>query len=80
MTECIIPLKTPTLAKKAERALTSAGIIATVVSVDPSITKHGCGYGLSVFCRDAQLAKALLDRRHISYGELIGGYTEYDLS
>ena len=76
MTECIIPIRTPTLAKKAERVLSAAGIRVNIVSVDPAVTKHGCGYGISVYCREADRARELLDRRRISYGDMIGGYSD----
>ena len=79
MKECIIPMKSPTIASKAERILFAGGIRASIISVDPSVTKHGCGYGLSLFCRDAERAKYILDRRNIPYGDLIGGVSD-DLS
>lgn len=74
MKECIIPMKSPTIAKKAERALAGLKITANVVSVDPSVTKHGCGYGLSLYCCDAERAKDILRYRNIPYGDLIGGH------
>ena len=73
MKECIIPMTSPTLAKMAERALTGQRINVSMVSVDPSLTKRGCGYGISLYCNDAERAKDLLHRRNIPFGDLIGG-------
>jgi len=74
MKECIIPMKSFTVAKKAERVLGNIKITTSIVSVDPSVTKHGCGYGLSLYCRDAERAKDYLRRKNIPYGDLIGEF------
>ena len=72
MNECIIAMKSQTLMKRANRALSGAGIRCEGVSIDPSVTKRGCGYGIAVSCRDAERAAAILDRKHITHGEVIG--------
>lgn len=79
MTECIIPIRTPTLASKAERTLALSGIHSTVVNIDPSVTKRGCGYGVKLSCRDAERSLLILEKKHVPCGELIGGGM-YDIS
>lgn len=72
MSNCIIAMKSVTLAKKAERTLGSNGIRTEVVSIEPSLTKRGCGYGLNLSCRDTEKALELMRRKHITYGETLG--------
>lgn len=74
MSECIIPMKSPTAAKRAQRALSAAGIRAQLVSIDPTLTRRGCAFGLSLACRESGQGAELLDRRGITHGEIIGGY------
>ena len=73
MSECIITMKSVTYAEKAKRAAHSAGLQGQIVSIDPSITKRGCAYGISLPCRDAADLIRLLDRKKIPYGEMLGG-------
>ena len=74
MTDCIIAVPSMTMAQKAGRVLSSHGLSARVVNIDPSITKHGCGYGISISCRDLAEAKRILDRKRVHYGDVIGAY------
>lgn len=74
MKDCIIAMRSVTLAGKAERALRSAGIKTELVSVEPSLTKRGCSYGLSVECGLAERCERLLKSRGIDHGEVIGRY------
>ena len=71
---CIIAMRSATLAEKSLRAIRGTGIACEKVSVDPSLTGKGCAFGISLPCRDVDAAKLLLDRRHITYGDVIGGY------
>lgn len=73
MSECIIPIKSPTLSKKAQRILAHDGISAELIGIDPSITKRGCAYALSIECGAAARASDILKRRGITFGEVIGG-------
>ena len=73
MSECIITMKSVTYAEKAKRAAHSVGLQVEIVSVDPSVTKRGCSYGISLPCRDASDLIRLLERKKIPYGEIIGG-------
>ena len=75
--ESIIAMRSSTTASKAVRALTGAGIRALKVSVDPALTRRGCGFGVSVSVSDLDDAVRILDRRRISYGDILGGSTGY---
>ena len=66
-------MRTATTATKAVRALTSAGISALRVSIDPALTRRGCGFGVSVMCRNLAEAKRLLEKKHIPFGDVLGG-------
>ena len=61
-----------TYAEKAKRIARSAGFHGTIVNIDPSVTKRGCGYGISLPCEDAAELVPLLRRRNIPYGEIMG--------
>ncbi|MBR6917457.1 MAG: DUF3343 domain-containing protein [Clostridia bacterium] len=70
---CIISFKTVTAAQNARSVLRSAGIASSVVSVDPNLTKRGCSFGLSLSSYDKNAAKTALDKKGISYGDMLGG-------
>ena len=72
MSECIITMKSATYAEKAKKAARSAGIGGQIVSIDPSITKRGCAYGLSLDCSVVQDLIRLLERKKIPYGAVLG--------
>lgn len=72
MPDCILAMRTRTAAEKARRTAVLEKIEADVVSVDPSVTKHGCSVGLRLNCADADTVKRLLDRKGIVYGDVIG--------
>lgn len=72
MGECVIPMRSRTDAEKGRRAAKSVGIPVFVVSVDPSLTKHGCSVGLRCAARYAGYLTELFARLGISHGEVIG--------
>lgn len=72
MPDCIIAMKTRTAAEKARRAAAFERIQAEVVSVDPSVTRHGCSIGLRLNCADVDDLTELLDKKNIVYGDVIG--------
>jgi hypothetical protein len=74
MSNCIIAMQSATMAKKAERALNAVRIPCNTVSIDPSVTKRGCGYGVSMGCSFLSEAVRVLERKNITHGEVIGGY------
>lgn len=67
-------MRSDTLAVKAVRALTPAGINALKVGIDPSLTRRGCGFGVSVDCRDIKDAERILQKKHIAYGDILGSH------
>ncbi len=72
MSDCILALKSQTLAERARRAALMEKVEAEVVSVDPSITRRGCSVGLKIPCEQVDKVKKTLDRKHIVYGDVIG--------
>lgn len=72
MPDCILAMKTRTAAEKARRTAAFERIEADVVSVDPSVTRHGCSVGLRLNCADVDEVTRLLDRKGIVYGDVIG--------
>ena len=74
MNECVIPMKSRTEAERGVRAARMYRIMATVVSVDPSVTKNGCSVGLKVPCDYAAELTYIFDSRGIGHGEIIGRF------
>lgn len=72
MSDYIIPMRSRTEAELGSRAARSHGLRVAVVSVDPSLTKSGCSYGLRVPSRDAADVIRILEARGINHGEMIG--------
>ncbi|MBQ9718189.1 MAG: DUF3343 domain-containing protein [Clostridia bacterium] len=72
MPDCILAMKTRTAAEKARRTAAIERIEAEVVSVDPSVTRHGCSVGLRLNCADVEEVTRLLDRKGVVYGDVIG--------
>lgn len=72
MSDCIIAMKTRTAAEKARRAAIAEKIGAEIVSVDPSVTRHGCSFGLRLACSDIESATHLFDKKRITYGDIVG--------
>jgi len=71
--DCIIAMRSQTYGGRGGRLLRKAGIPFTVVSIDPSLTRHGCAHGLripAVYCEKAQ---NLFDTHRLPYGDIIGG-------
>lgn len=71
--DCIIAMRSQTYAAKGGKLLQKAGIPYTIVSIDPSLTRHGCAYGLRLSHTHCADAKAVLDRHKLSYGDILGG-------
>lgn len=73
MNDCIIAMRSNTAAQKAARILTAQKIPCSTVNIDPSITRRGCGYGIELSCRHLADARRMLERKHVEYGDIIGG-------
>lgn len=72
MPDCIIAMKTRTSAEKARRAAAVERIDSEIVSVDPSVTRHGCSFGLRLKCAELDNAIRLFDKKRIVYGDIVG--------
>ncbi len=70
---CIAAMKNMTAAIKGRSALEAVGIRCTIVSLEPTLTKRGCAYGLNFACAYLERAKSVLSSKRISYGEILGG-------
>ncbi len=73
MGNCIIAMESSTFAEKGVRVLRNGGISCERVSIDPTLTRKGCGFGISLPRGAADRATELLGRKNIPYGELLGG-------
>lgn len=70
---CIIAMRSQTYASRGKRTLAGCGISAEIVSIDPSLTKHGCAYGLEIY-GDCAAAQTCLSSHRVPYGDILGGY------
>lgn len=69
---CIISMRTMTAALRGQRTLSERGIRSEIVSLDASLTKNGCAYGLQFMCRDVRAVERILKDSKIHYGEILG--------
>ncbi|MBR4072062.1 MAG: DUF3343 domain-containing protein [Clostridia bacterium] len=69
---CIATVRNMTGAIKIRDALIRGGIYAEIVSVDASITRRGCAYGVSFQCSKVPQVKRILNVKRIEYGEIMG--------
>ncbi|MCR4904615.1 MAG: DUF3343 domain-containing protein [Clostridiales bacterium] len=72
MPDCILTMKTRTQAESARRIAGEMRIPASVVSVDPSVTRYGCAFGLRFPCAASDRLTSVLRRKNLSFGEVIG--------
>ncbi len=72
MSDCVITMRNQTFAERARRIALMSRYEAEIVSVDPIITKRGCSYGIRVKCSDVDDITVLLERKKLSFGEIIG--------
>lgn len=73
MAECVISVKSHTVAERVRRLATAERIRSEIVSVDPKLTKRGCSVGLRLPCDDVAALKRILEKRRITYGDIFGG-------
>ena len=71
--DCIIAMRSQTYAAKGERLLRRGGISSSIISIDPSLTRHGCAYGLRLSAAKCGEAQAILQKNHLAYGDVLGG-------
>lgn len=72
MADCVIGMKSPTLAEQARRIAAHERIPAEVVSIDPTVTRRGCSFGLRLNCGDAERLSEVLRARNVPFGDIIG--------
>lgn len=72
MKSCIAALGSSTLAIKAKKALANEAILASIIKLDPTMTKHGCAYGIEIPCTQLENAKMIFGRQRIKIKEYIG--------
>ena len=68
---CIASTPSLNISIKAQKVLAQAGIYSKIVSLDPSLTRHGCAYGLEFTCSDEPQVKAVLRRAGIRPSQFI---------
>lgn len=69
---CIASMKTMTAALRGQRLLLGAGIESQIVSLDRTLTKNGCAYGLSYPCTRDREVERILNAHKVAYGQLMG--------
>ncbi len=72
MAECVISLRSQTVAEKVKRLAAVERIRTEIVSVDPKLTKRGCSVGLRLNCDEINGLIAILEKRKIPYGDIFG--------
>ncbi len=72
MTECVISVRSQTVAERVRRLASSERIRVELVSVDPKLTKRGCSVGVKFNCSDTDRLLAILKKRGITYGDIFG--------
>lgn len=68
---CIFALKSNTFAQKAKRILQINGINSEIIRLEPSLTKNGCSFGISLPCDNLYLSETLLKQNRLNYTEII---------
>ena len=71
MNTCIASISSLNLSIKAQKSLADARIYCKIVSLDPSLTKRGCAYGIEFACSEERLVKSLLRRAGIFPSQFI---------
>ncbi len=73
--DCMIAMRSQTYAAKGIRLLGRHGIHGTIVGIDPSLTRHGCAFGIRIPEMDCGRAKSIFDKQGFAYGDILGGGT-----
>ncbi len=72
MAECVMSLRSQTVAERVRRLASAEKIRADIVSVDPKLTRRGCSVGIRISCDEVERVKLILDKRKIPYGDIFG--------
>ena len=68
---CIFTCRSMTDALRAERVLREGRISGEIISIEPSLTKRGCSYGITVNVQNCEKAESVLRKRHVFFGEVV---------
>ncbi len=71
MKTCIATFEGLNISIKAQRALIAAGIGARIVSIDPSLTRRGCAWGVELGCEHRQRAVRVLRALGVTPGQFL---------
>ncbi len=76
MHNCTAVIGSLTLALKAQKAMASSAIHATVVKLDSSVTNRGCAYGIEYDCNQDSNVRAIMNSSGIKVARFVrgGGY------
>jgi len=72
MLVCIIAMRSMTLVMKGKRLLERVNIYSETVSLDTTVTRNGCAYGLKISRYDLDEVLNEFDRKNLAYGEILG--------
>lgn len=62
MNYCIAAISSINICIKGQKALSQNGIFSKIVSLEPSLTKHGCAYGIEFNCTEKGRVRSILQR------------------
>ncbi len=68
----ILTMTSQTLAIKAKRVLFRSGISVKIVRPSPSMTPHGCSYGLETDVFSISRVIDILEENRVPFGEILG--------
>lgn len=71
MNTCIASISSLNLAIKAQNALTQERIYSKIISLDPTLTKRGCAYGIEFSCSEERNIRTILRRAGIYPSQFI---------
>lgn len=71
MKPCIAAIPSLNRSIKAQKALAKGGIFSRVISLEPSVTKRGCAFGLEFPCTEEKNVRAILRRAGVHPSQFI---------
>lgn len=73
MNNCIAAINSLNKCIKAEKVLSSAGYFCKIISLDPSLTRRGCAYGVEFSCSEENEIRKILRAARIDVTQFVGG-------
>lgn len=71
MNICIATIPSLNICIKAQKILAENAIFSKIVSIDPSLTKRGCAYGIEFSCSEEKNVRTVLRRAGIHPSQII---------